>query len=177
MRRPKTAGRLLATLVPGVCAGFAGTAVMTATAAAYARLAPAAVPDEHGHTPVVDFDNSEHVVIAASTILRVDPRSPAARAALFHLVHWGYGSLVGVGLSLLVRARAPAPATLFFLGCQAMATSLFPLAGGTPPPWRWSRAQLAVSLVQHAVYAGAANAALRALCPSRPGPFRAVTRR
>jgi hypothetical protein len=156
-----TGRSLLRRMAPGVAAGFAGTAVMTATAAAYSHLRGPAQPDHQGIAPVIDFDTSDHVIIAAGTILRVTPRSPAARKALFHLVHWGYGSLVGVGRQLL--HRTPAPTLFFFLGCQTMACALFPLVGDTPPPWRWTREQLTVSLAQHAIYALTVSAALKAL--------------
>jgi hypothetical protein len=136
---------------------------MTATAADYAHLRGSAQPDHEGLAPVIDFDTSDHVVIAAGTILGYTPRSAAGRKALFHLVHWGYGSLVGVGSQLLHSSRIPAPTLLFFLGCQTMACTLFPIAGKTPPPWRWSREQLAVSLTQHVIYAVTVTAALRRL--------------
>lgn len=148
-----TRQRAIRALVRGVAAGFAGTAVMTATAAAYAWLRGPVRPDHEGVTPVVDFDNSDHVVIAAGTILQHHLSSPAGRHALFHLVHWGYGSAVGIARVLLGRTREPAATVVFLLGCQTMACTLFPIAGDTPPPWRWSREQLAVSIAQHAIYA------------------------
>lgn len=143
----------LGVLARGSVAGLAGTTVMTATAALYARLAPPVKANQDGVAPVADFDNSQHVVVAASTVLRLHPRTERGRTALFRLVHWGYGSVVGAALPALRRAGAPAPGLLFFVGCQTMAATLFPLAGGTPPPWRWSRRQLTVSVAQHAIYA------------------------
>jgi hypothetical protein len=110
-------------------------------------------------TEILDYDDSDHVVVAASTVLRRisgwAPRSPAGRRALFWLVHWGYGSAVGAGHAELRHRLGgePAAGITFFAGCQAMALSLFPLLGGTPVPWRWTPRLLVVSLVQHAVYA------------------------
>ncbi len=150
-------------VVAGVAAGLAGTAVMTATAALYARWRGDVEADESGVVPVLDFDNSDHVVIAAATLLRIDPRSRLARQALFHLVHWGYGSAVGIARVALRRVREPAATALYFAGCQTMACTLFPVLGETPPPWEWSREQLAVSVVQHAIYAGTVSTALTVL--------------
>lgn len=152
--------RLLRGAAPALAAGLAGTATMASTAAAYARLrgTPEAVP---GAPPVVrDFDNSDHVVVAAATLLRLHPRTPAARRALFWTVHWGYGSAFGLGYALLRRVVSRPAATAVFYGMgQAMAAVLFPLAGGTPPPWRWTREQQATSVVQHVIYAAAVAAA------------------
>jgi hypothetical protein len=109
-------------------------------------------------TEILDYDDSDHVVIAASSVLRRisgwSPRGPRSRRALFWLVHWGYGSAVGAGhAELRHRLGEPAAGLAFFVGCQTMALSLFPLLGETPVPWRWKPRLLAVSLVQHAIYA------------------------
>ncbi len=148
-------------LLGGVIAGAAGTAAMTVTGRTYREVyarrrnkAPADI------TEILDYDESDHVVVAASTVLeRVTgwaPRSAAGRRALFWLVHWGYGSAVGAAHAEL-RHRLdgePAAGLAFFVGCEAMALSLFPVLGGTPVPWRWGPRLLTVSVLQHAVYAG-----------------------
>ncbi len=110
----------------------------------------------HLHGPV-DYDASTHVVRAASTLLHIDPSTDHQRRALFLLVHWGYGSAVGVSYPF-VRSRVnneALAAAIFYGGCQSMAFVLFPVLGGTPPPWRWRRDMLVSSLAQHAVYAAA----------------------
>jgi hypothetical protein len=120
-------------------------------------------------TEIVDYDESDHVVVAASTVLQRTtgwaPRSPRGRHALFWLVHWGYGSVVGVAHAELRHRLGgePASGAAFFLGCEVMALGLFPVLGGTPVPWRWGTRLLTVSLVQHAVYAGAVAGADAAL--------------
>jgi hypothetical protein len=149
----------------GVLGGTAGTAAMSVAALLrrrhYARRHGVA-PEEAG--VVLDYDDSDHVVVAASTVLQHvigwAPRSPRGRRTLFRLVHWGYGSAVGaahVALQHAVR-REPAAGLAFFAGSQAMALGLFPVLGGTPPPWAWERRLLVTSFVQHAIYAGAVAA-------------------
>ena len=38
-----------------------------------------------------------------------------------------------------------------------------PALGAAPPPWRWSRADMAVSLLHHGVYAAAVEGSYRSL--------------
>ncbi|WP_018331016.1 hypothetical protein [Actinomycetospora chiangmaiensis] len=150
-------------------AGAAGTAAMTATGQLYRQVyarrrgkAPSEI------TEILDYDDSDHVVVAASTLLRAvsgrAPQSPAARRALFWLVHWGYGSAVGVAhAELRHRTGEPAAGVAFFVGCQTMALSLFPVLGDTPVPWRWTPRLMTVSVLQHLVYAAAVAGADAAL--------------
>jgi hypothetical protein len=105
----------------------------------------------------VDYDASEHVVIAACRAVgRRPPRSARANRRIFFAVHWGYGSAVALGYEPLRRlARSDARAgAVFYAGCQSMALTLFPTLGGTPPPWRWKREVLLSSFTVHALYAG-----------------------
>ena len=163
----------------GMVGGVAGSGAMVLAA----RLRRRRYARRHGIAPadideILDYDDSEHVVIAASTLLRHvigwAPRSPRGCQALFWLVHWGYGSVVGAGhvalqhsprrsrrsvegstpTGELGRGGEPAADLAFFVGCQVMAFALFPVLGDTPPPWRWGRRLLVTSLVQHAIYAG-----------------------
>jgi hypothetical protein len=172
-----SARRVVAAAARGLACGLTGTAVMTFTASRYARL--------RGATDrIIDYDTSEHVVIAAATVLRVRPRGDRERRALFHLIHWGYGTAVGIAYEAITHAvpARPAATATFFTGCQAMAFVLFPLLGRTPPPWRWQADVIAISLLQHAVYAATVDLTHRALrhgdgnVPSRsslagsPGP-------
>lgn len=142
--------------VRGTVAGFAGTSAMTATLWLERRLRT------KSHGPV-DYDASQHVVTAAAKVMHIQPRTDAQRQAIFLLVHWGYGSVVGAMYDA-IRARVGddrRATIIFYLACQAMAFTLFPVLGGTPPPWRWRRDLLASSLVQHAIYAGTVAAADR----------------
>jgi hypothetical protein len=160
----------------GVVGGAVGTGAMALAAwsrrAAYARRHGIAIPEID---EILDYDDSEHVVTAASTLLHAvvgwAPRTPRGRNALFWVVHWGYGSVVGATHVALQHAigREPAPALVFFAGSQVMALGLFPVLGDTPPPWRWRRDLLRTSFVQHGIYAGgvAATNSLTARCARR----------
>jgi hypothetical protein len=170
-RRGSRAARVAVPIARGVLAGAAGTTVMTATAHLHRRV----YARRHGIEVsqidrIIDYDDSEYVITAASTVLGSvlgwRPRTPAGRSALFALVHWGYGSAVGVGHLGLRRliGREPAAGLAFYVGCQVMALGLFPVLGDTPVPWRWERDLLVTSIVQHGIYAGvvaAVNAAQR----------------
>ncbi len=148
-------------LLGGVVAGAAGTAAMTATGQIHRQVhARRRNMSPRDIAEILDYDDSDHVVVAAATVLDAlvgwSPRNPRARRALFWFVHWGYGSAVGAGHAELRHhlGGEPAAGAVFFLACQTMALSLFPLLGGTPVPWRWGPRLLTVSLAQHAVYAG-----------------------
>jgi hypothetical protein len=162
---------VISRLLTGVLAGAAGTAAMTTTGRVHREVYAyrrGTTPDQV--TEILDYDDSDHVVVAASTILRRvvgwAPRSAGGRRALFWLVHWGYGSAVGAAHAELRHRLGgePAAGLAFFAGCETMALGLFPVLGDTPVPWRWGPRLLTVSVVQHAVYAGTvagANAVLQ----------------
>lgn len=163
-------------LAAGVLAGALGTAAMTTSG----RLYRHAVARRRGIAPeeiteILDYDDSDHVVVAAGAVVGAltgrAPTSPRGRHALFLATHWGYGSAVGVVHTLLRRGlgREPDAGLVFFLGCEVMALGLFPVLGGTPVPWRWRRDRLVVSVVQHAVYAGGVAAGRAALARVRRG--------
>jgi hypothetical protein len=105
----------------------------------------------------VDYDASDHVVIAACRAVgRRPPSDDRAKRRIFAAVHWGYGSAVALAYEPLRRtagtdARA---ALVFYVGCQGMALALFPTLGGTPPPWRWKPELLLSSFTVHALYVG-----------------------
>lgn len=129
--------------------GVGGTTVMTVALAAETALRP----DSDGP---VDYDASDHVVIAACRALgRRPPRSDRGKWAVFTAVHWGYGSAVALAYEPLRRATGDdrVAGAAFYAGCQTMALVLFPTLGGTPPPWRWSRELLLSSFAVHALYA------------------------
>jgi hypothetical protein len=156
------ARKLASASARGVAAGLAGTTMMTI------GLKLEQVVRRRSRGPV-DYDASDHVVTAAAAVLRRRPRTESGRNALFLLVHWGYGSAVGAAYPPLrhVLVSRPKASAVFYIGCQAMAMTLFPTLGNTPPPWKWRRSVLLSSLIQHALYAATVSAADRVL---QPGP-------
>ena len=54
----------------------------------------------------------------------------------------------------------PAAAAMLALGL-APEVVVVPALGAAPPPWRWSRADVAVSLLHHGVYAAAVESSYR----------------
>jgi hypothetical protein len=159
--------RMLGDGVRGFAVGLAGTSAMTVTlkleqlARDRCRIGTLVDTPRTSDEPV-DYDASEHVVTAAAAVLRHRPGTKSGERALFLLVHWGYGSAVGIEYIELLRKHTVARATIeFYLLCQAMAMTLFPTLGGTPPPWQWPRRILISSLCQHAVYASAVAATAR----------------
>ena len=149
-----------------VLAGLAGTTAMTVTTALEERL-------RRDPGEFVDYDASSHVVTAAATVLGVDEGGPLRRDALFLVTHWGYGSAMAAGLEAVRRlapgAPAPVQAGVFGMGCQALAFTLFPTVGATPPPWRWRRDVLATSVGQHLVYVATVAVVAAALRSRRDG--------
>jgi hypothetical protein len=153
-------------LARALVTGVAGTGAMTVAGTVHAAAlgrAPGFV-DDHDVLDILDYDSSAYVPLAAATLLRLPPLSSRQRRLLFHIVHWGYGSVVGSCYTPLARrlGRRRAAAVMV-VGTQAMAFTLFPLLGGTPPPWRWRRDQIATSVVQHAVYTCGVACAARLL--------------
>jgi hypothetical protein len=130
---------------------------MTAALAAESRW----LPNPDGP---VDYDASDHVVIAASKVLRRPvPRSHRGKRRVFNVVHWGYGSAVALEYEALRRALGSdaKAAGAFYALCQAMAFTLFPTLGETPPPWRWKRELLISSCSVHALYVASVVAVSR----------------
>jgi hypothetical protein len=150
-------------LTRALLGGVAGTSVMTAALAAETALRPNATRLDPAEP--VDYDASEHVVIAACRAVgRRPPRSDGAKRVIFATVHWGYGSAVALAYEPL-RSTVGSDrraGLLFYAGCQSMALVLFPVLGDTPPPWRWKRSVLLSSFTVHALYAATVVAVSRA---------------
>ncbi len=68
-------------------------------------------------------------------------------------LRWGYGSMFGVAHVILRHRYTEPTATLLFGGALLTVTfSMFPILGGTPPPWRWPKDVLLTSLGTHVAY-------------------------
>jgi hypothetical protein len=148
-------------LSTGLLAGLVATTTMTLSYALERRVRRQA-------DGPLDYDDSNVPALAAARLLRRTDPSPAVSRALGLVVHWAYGSLVGVAAVPLCRRFGVVRATTaFWAGITVMAGVLFPTLGGTPAPWRWRRDVVATSAAQHLVYAAAATSTLRLLARLR----------
>jgi hypothetical protein len=112
----------------------------------------------------LDYDDSNVPALVAAKILRQSDLSDEASFRLGLAVHWGYGSLFGVGLVPLCRRFGPVRATgLYWTGMMTMACVMFPVLGDTPPIWRWRNDVIVTSMFQHVVYAASAATTLHLL--------------
>jgi len=134
----------------GLVAGAAATAAMTVSSTAEMKL--------RGRDP------SPAPAQVAAKLLGVEPRDGARFGTIAHLVA-GTGLGAARGLLDLAGLRGPAAAGTFFAIAWSPDLVGVPAAGAAPPPWRWGLKELAISALHHVVYAGAAEAAYRALEP------------
>ena len=126
-------------------AGTAGTATLTLAYAIERRVRRA--------RGSLDYDDSLVPGQIVVSILHL-PHVMAREDELGLALRWSYGSIFGLWHGLL-RRRLPEPkASVAFDATLMTATlTMFPLLGGTPPPWRWPRGFLATSVATHAAYA------------------------
>jgi uncharacterized membrane protein YagU involved in acid resistance len=153
----------------GIIAGLVATTTMNASYWAERRI-------RRNVEGPLDYDDSNVPALVAAKLLRPVVRntelSDDASRWLGFAVHWGYGSLFGLGAVPLVRRFGPVGGTaVYWSGMMAMACAMFPVLGGTPPPWRWRTDVIVTSAVQHVVYAATATAVLTWLTrrDHRPG--------
>jgi hypothetical protein len=144
----------------GLLAGLAATTTMNASYWAERRI-------RRNVEGPLDFDDSNVPALVAAKLLgQPDPSDNTSRW-LGLAVHWGYGSLFGLGAVPLVRRFGPVRGTaVYWSGMMAMACAMFPLLGDTPPPWRWRTDVIVTSAVQHLVYAATATVILSGLTPA-----------
>lgn len=135
----------------GLLSGLAGTAAMTVSSTVEMKLrhrAASAAPAK-----------------AAERVLGIAPDDQAAEARLANLVHWSYGTLWGVARAVVgsagVRGTVMAP-VLHFAAVWGASLLALPALQVAPPIWRWSREEIAIDVLHHAVYVAAADAAYRA---------------
>jgi hypothetical protein len=124
----------------------------------------------------LDYDDTNVPALIAAKFLRQSDLGDDASFRLGLVVHWGYGSLFGLGAVPLNRRFGPAGATaVYWGGMMAMACVMFPVLGDTPPPWRWRNDVIVTSAFQHLVYAGTATALLRGLTRAQRDSGRAAS--
>lgn len=153
MRHPRTTagrpvlGRLAAAIGTGLVAGVAGTAAMTASSTAEAKLR------RRG--------SSNAPADAASKVLGVSPIDDRGERRFNNLVHWGYGTGWGGVRGLITGLGLTGPtAVLAHLAAVWGAEQVvLPATGAAAPASEWGAKEIAVDLGHHAVYVVATGAA------------------
>lgn len=128
-------------------AGAAGTAALSASYAVERRLR---------RTRQADYDDSLVPGGIVCSILHLHQVSRRFEYEAGLALRWAYGSGFGLLHGWLRRRLDEPAASLGFGGVlMTMTFTMFPLLGGTPPPWRWPRGYVASELFTHAAYVSA----------------------
>ena len=147
--------------VRSVLAGTVGTATMTVAYASARRLRP------RMHAPL-DYDDSLVPGQIVAGLMRLPGATKQQQNQLALALRWSYGPAFGLWHGALRRRIAePWASTAFGATVMTATLTLFPLLGGTPPPWRWPPSVIATSLSTHAAYVGAVAAVDRRGRPAR----------
>ena len=152
----RTLDTLAASIGRGLLAGFAGTAAMTVSSSAEARLrrrAPSTAPAQ-----------------ATAKVLGIKEfDGPVAQARWNDLSHWGYGTGWGVVRGLLAAAGlSPRAATAAHgAAIYGAAQVTLPALEVAPPAVFWGAREIAIDAFHHAVYATATGAAYRLIQGAR----------
>jgi hypothetical protein len=139
---------LLPSLGRGVLAGLAGVSVMTA----WQKLV---------EMPITGREDSYEPANLLMRVLPIAPKRGAAKRRLNYAAHFGVGLAWGAAHAAIARRGAlrgqRAVATVFGVLWPGDVTSTVAL-GMNPPPWRWSRQDLAIDLADKLVLAQATGA-------------------
>lgn len=144
-------GRIASSVGKGLCAGVAGTCAMTASTLLEAKLrdrGASSVPSD-----------------VAGHVLGVQPRNPEGKKRFSTLMHWGYGSGMGVLRGLLGAAgiNGAVATGLHFVAVWGAGLVMLPAADAAPPVTKQEPLETAVDAWHHLVYAVATNGAYRYL--------------
>ena len=131
----------------GMLAGLAGAAAMSVSTNAEMRL--------RGRPP------SDAPAKALARVLRVKPKGRGRKQALAIGGHVGTSVALGAARGLLDRTGTGSRTSGVVLFVMAMTpdAAVVPALGAALPPWRWTRVEVATSVLHHAVFAAATNAA------------------
>ena len=146
MRR--AANTLAGAIGKGLVAGFAGTAAMTLSSTLEAKL--------RGREP------SSAPARATAKMLGIKEFEDARAAARFNdLSHWGYGTTWGIVRGLLAAAGLPPRRATAAHGAAiyGAAQVTLPALEIAPPSVFWSKQEIAIDALHHAVYALATGVA------------------
>jgi hypothetical protein len=153
----RTLDTLAGSIGRGLLAGFAGTAAMTVSSTAEARLrrrAPSTAPAR-----------------ATAKVLGIKEfDGPVAQARWNDLSHWGYGTGWGVVRGLLAMAGlSPRAATAAHgAAIYGAAQVTLPALEVAPPSVFWGPEEIAIDAFHHAVYATATGLAYALIEGRRP---------
>lgn len=147
-RRPAPA------IARGALAGLAGAALMSVSTNAEMRL--------RGRPP------SDAPARAIERLLGIRIRGRRKRMRAVAAGHVATSVGVGAARGALDAAGVPVGAAAAATLALALVPELVvvPATGAAAPPWRWSPAEGAISVLHHAVYAGTVVAAYEALAPA-----------
>jgi hypothetical protein len=153
----KTAEKFASSIGKGLVAGFAGTAAMTISSTAEAKL--------RGRAP------SSAPARATAKVLGIASFEDAIAEARFNdLSHWGYGTGWGVVHGLLDAAGLPPHKATAAHGAAIWGSAqvTLPALDVAPPAIFWGAQEVAIDAFHHAVYAIATGLAYE-LLSSRKG--------
>lgn len=148
-------GRLAAGAGRGLVAGMIGTAAMTVSSTIESKVRkrpPSTVPSDVG-----------------GRVLGVKPRGPEEKERFSNLMHWQYGSSLGLLRAALGGAmRDPWAGAAFFGIVWAGELIMVPqLSAETPPVTEWELTDVAIDGWHHLVYAAATSLAFTTLLRAR----------
>ncbi len=144
-------------LARGVASGLAGTVAMTA----WQKLV---------EMPLTGRGDSYEPAELLMRVLPIGRKRGKAKARLNYAAHFGVGAGWGAAHAALARRRGlrgqRAVATVFGTLWPGDVTTTFAL-GMNPPPWRWSRQDLVIDVVDKLVLAEATGAVYDRLTSAR----------
>lgn len=133
----------------GLLAGLAGTVAMSLSQQIEMKLngrKPSATPAE-----------------ALCLLLGFETRTDAEEQRLAEEAHWAYGTMWGLGHSIIRPLPEPGRTLLYLAAVWSAGATLLTVTRLAPPPTQWETESLMSDLAHHAVYAGVGSLAYHLL--------------
>jgi hypothetical protein len=145
--RTRTSRRLTGALGRGLVAGVVGTAAMTISSTAEAKLT-----GRGASTTPAD---------AAGKVVGVMPRDEAGEQRFNTMAHWGYGTAWGIfrGALGVIGLRGPAASLVHLIAVLGTEQALLPALGVAAPTPSYGAKATATDTLHHLVYAGVSGLA------------------
>jgi hypothetical protein len=142
----KAANTIATAVGKGLIAGLAGTAAMTVSSTVEARL--------RGRAP-----SSAPARATAKVLGIAEFEDDVAKARFNDLSHWGFGTSWGILRGLLGATGLPPTTATALHGAAVYGNSqvMLPALEIAPPSIFWSKEEIAIDALHHAVYAVAAG--------------------